>query len=405
MVLCNFMPSVTGMDAQSHALQTVSGNIANINTVGYKSSETMFHTLLGSTSSRYGNSASQLQSSRVGVNSVGYYDRTNIMTQGAIASSGGYFDVALNNNGNAFFTVKDRYSGDVYYTRAGNFRLQLNDGKPYLVANNGMVVQGFLPNEDGSFGNTVGDMVIEYPDEIPTVPTSNIKITGNVPADSVADSSYGMMVYGPNNNGANMNMVFSKVENQNNLWTVNFNIDGATVTSEPVDVQFAADGKLVTPKNFNINITWDDGSTSSVNMDISNMTQYSGSSEIKNITQDGKPSGTFQYVSIGEEGVISARYSNDEFYNIGKLALSSFSAPNNLTSISGTLFAANEASGPASFLEDNKGYIVPQALEQSTADVETEFSKMVIIQRAYGLNTNAFTVADEMTQTVVDLKT
>ncbi len=405
MVLCAFMPSVTGMDAQSHALQTVSSNIANVNTIGYKSSETMFYTLLGSASSHKGNSAVDLQASRVGINSVGYYDRTNITTQGSIYSSGGYFDVALNNNSNAFFTVKDRYSGDTYYTRAGNFRVQLSNGKPYLVANNGMIVQGFQPNAEGGFGNTVSDIVIEYPEEIPAVPTTKMEIVANVPADAVDNSSYGMVVYGPNNNSSNMNMIFSKVEGQNNLWTVNFNLDNGTVVSDPIEVQFSADGKLISPKDFNININWEDGSTSSVNMDISSMTQYAGSSEIKSISQDGKPSGTFKYVSIGEEGVITARYSNDESYNIAKLALSSFAAPNNLTSISGTLFEANGASGPASFLDDNKDYIVPQALEQSTASVETEFSKMVIIQRAYGLNTSAFTTTDEMMQTVVDLKT
>ena len=48
--------------------------------------------------------------------------------------------------------------------------------------------------------------------------------------------------------------------------------------------------------------------------------------------------------------------------------------------------------------------LVPQALEQSAVNVEEEFSEMIQVQRAYGLNANAFTVANEMTSVLVDLK-
>lgn len=405
MALSIFTPSVTGMDSQSHALQTVSTNIANINTVGYKSSETMFYTLLGSAPVVKGNAASGLPSSRVDTNGVGYYDRTLITSQGQVVASDNSFDVAINGNSNAFFTVRDSYSDDVYYTRAGNFRLQLSNGQPYLVANNGMRVQGYTAAEDGTFSNSLSDIVLNYPEKIPSTPTSQVQIGANVPADGVESSSYGITVYGPDDNGGNMNMVFHKVTDKNNAWTLSFEMDGATVTMpEATEVQFSPDGKLLSPTNFDITVTWADGSSNTITMNIEKMTQYAGSSGITNIKQDGKEGGGFREASIGEDGIVSALYSNGQTVNIAKIALSSFAAPDNLTPISGTLFEANGASGNAILLEDGGDYLVPQALEQSTANVEKEFSKMVVIQRAYGMNSSSFTVADEMLEVVRDLK-
>lgn len=405
MALSIFTPSVTGMDSQSHALQTVSTNIANINTVGYKSSETMFYTLLGSAPVVKGSAASGLSSSRVDTNGVGYYDRTLVSSQGQVVSSSGNFDVAINGNTNAFFTVRDSYSGEEYYTRAGNFRIQTSGGVPYLVANNGMRVQGYIANEDGSFGTSIEDIVLDYLEEIPATPTTEVQIGANVPADGVESSSYGIMVYGPNNNGANMSMVFNKVADKANTWTLSFEMEGATVTTvEPVEVLFSSDGKLLSPTDFNINVAWADGSSNTVSVNIENMTQYAGSSGITSIKQDGKEGGVFKSASIGEGGIISALYSNGQTVNLAKLALSSFAAPDNLTSISGTLFEANGASGNAVLIDNGGDYLQPQALEQSTANVETEFSKMVVIQRAYGMNSSAFTVADEMLEVIRDLK-
>lgn len=114
MALNIFLPSTTGMEAQAHALGQVSTNIANMNTVGYKSNETMFYSLLGAAPVVKSNQ-SGLSSSRVDIQGVGYYDRTNIEDQGVIYSTGNNYDVAINNTGNAFFMVKDAYNNTFLY--------------------------------------------------------------------------------------------------------------------------------------------------------------------------------------------------------------------------------------------------------------------------------------------------
>lgn len=142
MALSSFTPSVTGMSAQAHALETVSTNFANMRTVGYKPNETMFNTLLGSTPN-FNNTVDELSSSRVNINGVSYYDRTLVNKQGTITATGNSYDVAINGE-NAFFEVKDS-GGNIYYTRAGDFTTLTQNGRTYLVTGNGIRFRAFRP--------------------------------------------------------------------------------------------------------------------------------------------------------------------------------------------------------------------------------------------------------------------
>ena len=202
-----------------------------------------------------------------------------------------------------------------------------------------------------------------------------------------------------------MNMKFDKIEGANNAWDVSFTIEGGTVTTaEPIEALFDGNGQLVSPKTFDVTVTWEDGTTQTVSMDISKITQYAGDNNLTNVTQDGMESGRFVKSFIDEDGVVKAVYSNGKTFNNAKLALVGFTAPNNLYPIAGTLFEAYPDAGESTFL-DTQGLIEPQALEQSTANVEEEFSTMMIVQRAYSLNATAFTTSDEMLQELVNLKT
>lgn len=408
MALSIFTPSVTGMDAQSHAMGTVSTNLANMRTIGYRSSETMFYTLLGSKPMVQSN-ASGIAGSRADIDGVGYYDRTNMTRNGIVTSTGRAYDVAINGNSNAFFALKDS-AGKTFYSRAGDFSTRTENGTTYLVNNSGLKVQGFPAAGDGTFSSSLQDLVINFPEKIPSVPTSKVEVTANVPATGVDTSSYSITVYGPNNDGRTMNMVFNKVEGQNNVWDLDFNIEDGTVTSaEPIEAVFDSKGNLVTPKEFNVTVTWDDGTTNNISMDISHMTQLAGGSGVTNVSQDGNKSGDFAGSYIDNGGVLKAKYTNGETVDCGKLALVGFESPDNLIAVSGTMFEASNDVGKSHFVmgpdTNNKDIIVPESVEASNVNVEKEFSNLIVIQRAYTLNSNAFTVANEMTSTAINLKT
>jgi len=412
MVLLSFLPSVSGMEAQTQALNTASMNIANMNTVGYKGQDTLFYTMLGSQPVVSGQPSVGYSDSKVAgradISSVGAYDRTKILTQGLISSTGNPYDVAINSTANGFFVVKNA-DGQSYYTRAGDFNIQPKNGIPYLVNNSGYYVQGFQGDGKGGFSGSLSDIKIDYPNQTPSVPTTNIGITANVPASGVDSTNYGLLVYGPNNDGKNMNMVFTKDPSKVNTWNVNFTIDDGTVTSAPISAVFDSSGQLVSPKNFNIAIDWNDGSANQVAMDISKMTQFDGSNGIQNISNNGYPSGYFTSAFIDSDGIVKARYTNGQTINYAKLGVMSFTAPENLTNVDGTMFAWNSAVGASSYLigpnTSANNLLSAGSLENSTTNVEQDFANMLVVNRAYSMNTKTFTTVNEMTQLLVNLKT
>lgn len=403
MALNSFMPCTTGLEAQSHALGEVATNIANMRTVGYKSNKTMFYSLLGSNPVVKSHN-SGIASSRADIAGVGYYDRTNILDSGIVSATGNNYDVAISGNDNAFFTLRDNF-GYTYYSRAGDFSTRTENGVTYLVNSSGLKVQGF-PSVNGKdeYGVGTEDIVIKYPEKVPPIPTTDLTITANVPATGVDSSSYSMTIYAPTHDGETMNMIFKKVEGQQNLWELSFAVEGGTATGSVTQVQFNSRGEVETPKVLDVSIAWDDGDTNQVHLDISTMTQLAGGPGTTYVNQDGAPGGQFVKSFIDKDGVVKAYYSNGDTYNFGKLALTSFTAPENLTPINGTLFEANAETGNTSFV-DNNGILQPQALEQSAVNVEEEFSNMIVVQRAYSLNTQSFTATNEMLQLLVDLKT
>ena len=402
MTLASFIPAVSGMNAMSQAQQSVSENIANLNTTGYKQNETLFYTLLGSSGLNVG-SQSGLGSSKTSITGVGAYNRTNIDIEGMVKATGNTFDVALSGNSNAFFKLDDGY-GNIFFTRAGDFAKSSQDGTTYLVSKGGLFVQGFA-SVDGSdnFSNVATNITIDAPNTIAQKETTAASIVANVPANDVDSSVYNIYIYSNNYDGSNLSMVFDKVEGRENTWNLSFQMEDGTAVGNVTEVVFNTDGTIKTPENVSASITWNDGSTSNVDVDISGMTQYGASSQVINIQQNGFPSGTLLSMGFDEDGVLRANYSNDNSVAIAKLAVSGFTAPENLTPYNTTLFEANGETGNEYYV-DLDGLISPESLEGSTVNLEEEFSQMIVVQRAYSLNAQSFTVNDEMLSVLIDLK-
>ena len=404
MALSSFTPSVTGMAAQTQALGSVSTNIANISTVGYRSVETMFQTLLGTTPST-GNTKTGDASSRVGINGVSTYDRTLISQQGNVTATGGSYDVAIDVK-NGFFMVEDS-AGDVYYTRAGNFTTKTQNGVTYLVGNNGYNVDGFAATGENSFAGSPSKIIIDAPKESPVVPTTKVAISANVPATGVDTASYAFEVYGANNGGNTVNMVFHKAEGENNVWNVTFSMQNGTVTAEPTEVVFDSNGAILSPRTVMITATADNGDVNNVTVDLSEMTQFAGDDVITNISQDGQASSMLKNTYIDSYGVLKAEYNNGAKVNIAKLAVVAFESPENLIQYNGTMFGVSNDTGQSSYLIGpdtvTSSVLTSQAVESSPVNLEKEFSDMVIIQRAYTLNTTSFSTNNEMLQTAVNI--
>lgn len=404
MAFASFTPSVTGLQAQSHALGSVSTNIANISTVGYRPITTMFQTLLGQTPST-GNARIGNASSRVGINGVTSYDRTMIGQKGVVTSTGGDYDVAIDVT-NGFFMVDDS-DGNIYYTRAGNFSTRTQNGTVYLIANNGYHVNGFKANGDGTFAGSPAEIILDAPLISPPVPTTSISISANVPASGVDRATYGFQVYGANNDGNLVNMIFTKDPNINNVWNASFSMPNGSVTSNNPEIVFDSNGQLVSPKTLSFTATADNGDVNNVTVDITEMTQYAGDDTILSISQDGRSSSQLTRTYIDSYGILRAEYASGEKVDVAKLAVVAFTSPENLIQENGTMFRTSNDTGESYYIMGpdtvTSTVLTSQAVEGSATNLEQEFSDLIIIQRAYTLNTNSFTTNNEMLQTVIDI--
>lgn len=152
-----FATSTLAMMSQAHALGTIGNNVANLNTGGFKATDTRFSTVL---------SDSLFNQSDLGGTIP--KDINRIDQQGTVVSSSSSLDVSI--NGQGFFILNTQLdgSGDTLYTRDGGFSMTTgpdttttaDDGSTitvkegYLVDKNGYYVQGWTPATDGTFSNS-----------------------------------------------------------------------------------------------------------------------------------------------------------------------------------------------------------------------------------------------------------
>jgi flagellar hook protein FlgE len=139
---------ISGLSNLGNAMQIIGDNIANVNTVGFKSSSFTFQDLL-----------SQNMFTRAGTSQVGrgtaLSDIYATFEQGSFESTGNTTDLAI--GGDGFFAVREPTTASLFYTRAGNFRF---DNEGYMVNPEGYVVQGWAVDEDGNITGSTTDIAM-----------------------------------------------------------------------------------------------------------------------------------------------------------------------------------------------------------------------------------------------------
>ncbi len=138
------------------------------------------------------------------------------------------------------------------------------------------------------------------------------------------------------------------------------------------------------------------------------LTQYAGEEyEVRNLTQNGIPLGSFSSVAVGDNGDISVNYNNGQSKVIARVPVVNFSDPDRLQRVDGQAFLRTPESGEARIADasaNGSGKIVTGSLESSNVDVASEFSKLILAQRAYTANTKIVTASDEMLQDVINMR-
>lgn len=405
----NFSIPLSGLNASDTALATISNNLANLNTTGYKDTnvnfQDMFYQLLGSNGS-----GDQLQ---VGAGTSVGSIATNF-SGGSVEDTGVNTDVAI--TGNGFFVVQD--GGNTYYTRAGDFT---QNASGYLVTADGYEVMGY-PATNGVVNTNGGLEPIQLPMGMISAPTAtqNISLEANLSSNTAVGGTYdtNITVYDSLGTSHVLSLDFTRTSSG---WSYtatlpSSDITGGTGTATTVasgSLSFDSNGNLTstTPITLSIPNLADGASTMGMNWELASssgtglITQVSGSSSTSNTTQDGATSGSLTSFSINSDGTISGAFSNGTKV-VGQIALANFANLQGLTKEGDNNYSATISSGAAVVGTpgtSSMGTLTGSALELSNVDMSTEFSNLIIAERGYQANAKSVTTFDQIAQDTIGL--
>jgi flagellar hook protein FlgE len=421
------LSGVAGLSAQSEALSVSSANIANVDTAGYKASQTAFATVLASS---MGNSSGD-----AGVTATAVQ---NVTQAGTLQSASSPTDLAI--SGNGFFVTSQSLSNtsDPYYTQEGDFA---PDNNGNLVNSSGYYLMGYAVSNAGGVQTTSSTLspVNISAQSGQAQATTAVTLEANLQSTSTVDTSYaaGDMAAGNvspdfsrtvnvyDSQGGSQPLNINFVETGANSWAyeVDYGGNASNITgTNPIaegTLSFNSDGTLAnvngaTPASgsTSISIPWSATSglaaqTISLNMGTvgsnNGMTQEDSPSTLTAATPNGSSVGTLTGVNVGTNGDVTAQYSNGNNTVIYQVPIATFANPDGLTAVSGTAYQASNQSGTAlvnTAGTGSAGTIKSSELEASTVDINTEFSNLITSQNAYSAAARIITTVDQMLQTL-----
>jgi flagellar hook protein FlgE len=153
------------------------------------------------------------------------------------------------------------------------------------------------------------------------------------------------------------------------------------------------------------------GNFSNIEFDISNTTNENngGKSTISGLKDDGRKVGTMSGVSIANDGVITASYTNGMQRSIGQIAVATFANSMGLENVGDNLYETTTNSGEfdgvgVDIKASGTGYMTTGVLEMSNVDLATEFTNMITTQRGFQANSRIITTSDTLLEELVNLK-
>ena len=404
-MLGSLYTGVSGLKANAMAMSIIGDNIANVNTVAFKSGSALFSTMLSQSLEGY-------NESEIG-RGVKFAGSSPLWKQGSLENTASGTDLAV--TGRGFFMVQDK-SGANYYTRAGQFHF---DREGNLVTPDSLAVQGYEIALDGTTGAITN---INIPDESTTPPnaTTLFSIDLNLDAGAETGDEYTTTIttYDSLGNAIPLTITFTKTAIANQWdWAADTSATGAVVTAGTGTITFNDDGTLPNGTDPPItltftngaadqSITWDlyDGAPGPTNGDV---TGYASPSTTTFQTQDGYTSGTLKGIVVDDDGIINGSYSNGQIVPLFQIALADFPSYWGLAKMENNLYAQTFASGQAMIGAAGSGKmggISSNALETSNVDLTSEFVKMITTQRAYQANSRVITTSDEILSELINMK-
>ncbi len=449
-ILSSLFTGVSGLNANGNALSVIGNNIANLSTIGFKSSRSVFADLI---SSSLGGAGGAIQTGLgVALNGV-----QGNFSQGSLSTTSNALDLAI--DGNGFFVLRDT-SGAPFYSRAGQFHL---DAQNRIVDPSGFFLQGYQVNANGLITASIGGVTLPTTTAPPN-PTTTVDIGANLNSQSTTSTfslvdpngtsqfSTSFTVFDSLGNGHLLTTYFSKtaantwdyniVGSTNEVVTANYDVSNINASLGLVrlasgTLTFATSGALDTESvitsydngtpagtaggvvgqaqidfvgattdqliifDFGTSVTTDGGA----GVDLT--TQFGAPSGLVQQTQNGFGAGALQAFSVETDGIINGRFSNGQVRPLAQLALARFPDPLGLVRTGKNTFAESGTSGQplvGTATSAGLGRVLANTLELSNVDLGESFIDMIAAQRGFQANSRVITTSDEVLQELVNLK-
>jgi len=176
------------------------------------------------------------------------------------------------------------------------------------------------------------------------------------------------------------------------------------------ELTFDTGGNLVSPKagsQLDTVYLADGKGALTINIDYSKSTQFSSPYAVLSQSQDGAPEGDLVGVSIGDDGLVNASYSNGSQQSLGKVVLVNFSNPSGLRQIGDSSFYASSGSGVPKTGEAGSagfGTVRSGATERANVDLTQELVDLITAQRNFQANAKAIETNTTLTQTIIQIR-
>jgi flagellar hook protein FlgE len=392
-MLRSLFSGISGLRAHQTMMDVTGNNISNVNTAGFKSSQGVFEDTLNQMlkpagAPQAGNGGTNPAQVGLGVRLAGI---TTNFGQGAAQNTGRTTDLMI--NGDGFFVV--RSGTEDLFTRAGSFSFDANGD---LVTPAGMRVMGWAADDKGVIDTNATPEGVKLPigTLLQPAPTTKMKIGGNLPADTTSTTPITTSIKGYDQQGNEVTLSASWEKTSETEWAVT--VTNGTDTEGPTTITFADDGTTPDPTTL---------AFGDIEVDISDVTNYAGSSTIAALSQNGSAMGSLQSFTISDDGVLVGVFSNGLKQPLAQLAMATFNNAPGLEKVGGSEYRSTVNSGAAQLGtagSGGRGMLQSGSLEMSNVDLAQEFTNLIIAQRGFQANSKVITTSDELLGDLVNLK-
>jgi flagellar hook protein FlgE len=423
----SFDTALSALQAYTSAINAVGNNLANMNSTGFKNSDINFQDVMGSVSgnTQIGNG---VQSPTTEAN----------FSQGTDSTTTNPLDAAI--QGNGFFLLTPAGStgtvspSSYEYTRDGSFQVG-SDGT--LQASDGSNVQGWSIDPTTGQVNTsgaIGNITIPTGTTLPPVATSTLDISANLNASAAVGDTLAVPITVYDSEGGSHQLTLTMTNTAANTWSLSLsstdpsiqngsNLNSLLSTTSLTFTNGALDPSTpaaITIKGLDYTtasgipnqptITWSPWTTapttSPATNGVSNLTQYSQTSAVTNVTQNGEAAGTLSSVAIANGGLVMGTFTNGSQMEIGQIAVAGVQNPDSLINIGNNEYSAGASSvvlPPSVPQTGGAGQVLGEELESSNVDMATQFTDLISFQSGYQAASRVITTQDQMIQQLLSI--